>query len=234
MVGEFGEVTGSTIHVVHNGGDPTGIRCDAHVRNATRSQLNWGGDDVLIGAVGFFRDWHGIDMLLHAFARQRRARPGTRLLLVGDGPAIPRLRRMAATLDLGSEVSFTGAVPHDRVPAYLAAMDVVVIPRAVEYASPLKLFEYMVAGKAIVAPRQPNLLEVLTDGTDALCFEPENLEELEHGLLRLIRDPGLRRRLGREAEETIHSRDFTWMGNAKRIVQTYEAIAGSDAQRSAA
>src|SRR5208337_2471038 len=110
-----------------------------------------------------FREWHGIDLLLRCVARSPLLRERVCVVLVGKGQALSGLKGLASQLGLKDQVRFTGAVPHDQVPSYLAAIDVALIPRAVEYASPLKLFEYMAAGKAIVAPRQENLLEVLTE-----------------------------------------------------------------------
>ena len=77
----------------------------------------------------------------------------------------------------------------------------------------------MAAGKAILAPRQDNLLEVLTEGSDAVCFTPEDPGELETALRRLVSDEALRLRLGTEARRTIQRRGLTWDGNAAKIVQ---------------
>jgi len=207
--------------VVHNGADPA----MASVGDATaaKAECGWQAGDVVLGSVGFFREWHGVDTLLRAVAALD-GRPTTRVLLVGDGPAVPGLRRLTESLGLTRTVAFTGSVPHDRIGHYLSAMDAVVIPRAVEYASPLKLFEYMAAGKAIAAPRQANLLEVLTEGVDALCFAPENLPELTDAVRRIVADCAFRRRLGAEAQRTIARRELTWSGNARRIVATYEGL----------
>jgi glycosyltransferase involved in cell wall biosynthesis len=128
-------------------------------------------------------------------------------------------------LSLDDRVIFFGSVPHEDVPPLVEAMDVVLIPRAIEYASPLKLFEYMAARKAIVAARQPNLEEVLTDGTDVLFFAPENQAQLQSALLRLVRDEPLRRRLAAAARHTIDRKNLTWDGNAARIVHAFEEAA---------
>lgn len=210
------------IVVVHNGTDPDAIRQAETYRGSIRAELGLAEDRLVIGAVGFFREWHGIDQMLRAFAAVRGASPRASVLLVGDGPASTGLRQLANELGVAGEVVFTGAVPHDRIPQYLAAIDVAVIPRAVQYASPLKLFEYMAAGKAIVAPRQPNILEVLTENVDAVCFEPGQEQQLRGALTRIIADAALRRRLGEGAQRTIQSRRLTWTGNAKRIIEAFE------------
>jgi len=209
---------------VHNGVDPDEIARRDCERAAARAELGCGDDAVVVGAVGFFREWHGIDIALKAFADLRGAAPRATIVLVGDGPAVPDLQRLTIDLGLASSVTFTGAVPHERVARHLSAMDAVIIPRAVEYASPLKLFEYMAAGKAIIAPRQPNLLEVVTDGHDALCFDPDDVAGFRAALARTLRDADLRARLGAAARATIASKRLTWSGNAARITQTFERL----------
>jgi glycosyltransferase involved in cell wall biosynthesis len=83
----------------------------------------------------------------------------------------------------------------------------------------------MAAGKAIAAPRQENLMEVLTEGVDALGFEPEDLDGMNAALRRLVEDAGLRERLGAEARRTIARRGLTWEGNAARIIDAFREVA---------
>jgi glycosyltransferase involved in cell wall biosynthesis len=93
---------------------------------------------VTVGFIGFMRSWHGLDRLLDALARHGDGR--LRLLIVGDGPALPDLRRQADALGLGGSVRFTGLVGRDSVPNLLAEMDIAMQPKVVAYASPLKVF----------------------------------------------------------------------------------------------
>jgi glycosyltransferase involved in cell wall biosynthesis len=210
--------------VVHNGADPDTLRQVDCLRPGARQALHYTPGEVVLGAVGFFREWHGIDLLLTAVANIRASVPSARILLVGDGPAIPQLKTLAERLGLDDIVVFAGSVPHDRVVEHLAAMDAVIIPRAVSYASPLKLFEYMGAGKPVIAPRQANLLEIITDAHDALCFAAEDDAQLKQAILRIVREPDLRARLGAAARHTISERRLTWSGNAERIVSTFERL----------
>ncbi|PMY01013.1 glycosyl transferase family 1, partial [Pseudomonas sp. MPR-R2A5] len=84
------------------------------------------------------------------------------------------------------------------------------------YASPLKLFEYMALSRAIVAPDQANIREVLTDGVDALLFRPGDPAALAEVLARLAAAPELRRRLGAAARRRLEGADLTWRGAARR------------------
>jgi glycosyltransferase involved in cell wall biosynthesis len=211
--------------VVQNGVDPERFAAAERRRNEIRFRLGV-GREVVVGAVGFFRDWHGIDRLVEAMHAERRLSRGVRLLLVGDGPALPGVRERARELGVADRVILSGSVPHGEVPALVAAMDVVMIPHVVEYASPLKLFEYMAAGKAIVAPRQPNVEEVLTNDADALLFAPHDNAAFRLALVQVASSPELRGRIGRAARQTIERRDFTWNGNAARIVRVFEEECG--------
>jgi glycosyltransferase involved in cell wall biosynthesis len=97
-------------------------------------------------------------------------------------------------------------------------MDVTIQPGATPYASPIKLFEYMAMGRAILAVAQPNIEEVLRDGENALLFPASDQPAFSKALARLIEDAGLRTRLGQAALETVRSRQLFWEANAKRVL----------------
>lgn len=170
---------------------------------------------AVLGFIGFVRPWHGIEPVIEALARSPDKFD---FVIAGEGPARPTLEAMVAAHGLQSHVRFAGLVARDAVPGFLAGIDIALQPRAVDYASPLKLFEYMAAGCAIIAPDQPNLREILVDGETALLFEPENWDALWSCIARLAADPALRARLGAAARAEIIRRDLTWAGNARRVV----------------
>ena len=171
---------------------------------------------LVLGFVGFVRDWHGIDRVIDAMAHDTAH--AMRLVIVGDGPAIPELRAQSARLGVLDRVKFAGVVPHAQVPAHVAGFDIALQPRVVGYASPLKIFDYMAAGRAIVAPDQPNIREILTDNETALLFDPAAPGDLWAAIARLADDAALRTRLGEAAHAEIAARDYTWRGNAARVV----------------
>ena len=119
---------------------------------------------------------------------------------------------------------FTGLAPRAQIPALVAGFDIALQPSAVAYASPLKIFEYMAAGCAIVAPDQPNIREILRDGETALLFAPGDAAAMWQAVRRLAADPALRARLGGAAKAEIAARDFTWEGNARRVVALAESL----------
>lgn len=200
---------------------PNGIHLDAFPEeDATDPPRDAGA--VTLGFVGFIREWHGLERMVRLVAEPW---PGPRLnlVLVGDGPARAGLERLAAELGVADRVRFTGLVARSEVPGIVAGFDIAVQPAAVDYASPLKVFEYMAAGRAILAPDQPNLREVLEDGRTALLFPPDDPAALGAALLRLAADPALRRRLGMAARAEVLRRDMTWAGNARRVTALAEA-----------
>jgi glycosyltransferase involved in cell wall biosynthesis len=199
---------------------PNGIDPDAFPAAAADAMAPDGV--VTLGFVGFVRDWHGLDRVVRLVADPGSG-PRLALVVVGDGPARPGLERLAADLGVADRVRFTGLMPRAEVPGLIRAFDIALQPACVDYASPLKVFEYMAAGRAIIAPDQPNIREVLADGDNALLFAPDRPDALRAGLLRLAADPALRRRLGAAARETVRRRDLTWAGNARRVIALAEA-----------
>ncbi|MFA9460960.1 glycosyltransferase family 4 protein [Thiohalorhabdus sp. Cl-TMA] len=187
------------------------------------------GARFTVGFVGWIRPWHGVADLLEAFALLVRKKPEAVLLLVGDGPAVPELRERAEALGLAEQVIFTGAVAREAVPGYVGAMDVAVQPNVTSYASPIKLFEYLAAGRAVVAPNRPNITEVVREGREGLLFQPGNVEQLAGQLSRLALDGDLRRELARKAANTVEERGFFWEANARRVLGAVEPRAVGEA-----
>ena len=197
-----------------------------------KAALGWNGALVL-GFTGFVRDWHGVDRVLRWMAGAD-APAQARLLVVGDGPARGDLERLARELHLGERVRFTGVIDRHEVPAHVAAFDIALQPAVVPYASPLKLFEYLALGKAIVAPRQPNIEEVLADGANALLFDAADPRGLESALTRLCADAALRERIAAGASATIDRLGLTWQANAQRIAGLVTTAARPGAPAAAA
>ena len=203
---------------------PNGIHLDQFATLKCRSPS---ADRVALGFIGFMREWHGLDRVIDAVARYD-GHPAVRLTIAGEGPARPALERQVAALGIQEHVVFTGLADRATVPTLLASFDIALQPRVVDYASPLKIFEYMAAGCAIVAPDQPNIREVLTDNETALLFDSANPDAMWNAIVRLLADPELRQRLGEAAKEAVRQRDYTWDGNARRITTWMQADLGRD------
>lgn len=208
------------ITVVPNGIDPQRFAGYGSL-DAAKQWLGLQGFLVL-GFTGFVRDWNALDRVIQYLARAGNEH--CFLLLVGDGPARAALESLAVSLGVADRVRIVGVVARDRIRDYVAAFDIALQPAANPYASPLKLFEYLALGRAIIAPAQPNLLEVLKDGENAALFDPSAADGLESALDRLVRDPRLRAALGQRASTLIERRNYTWMGNARRVASLAEGL----------
>lgn len=206
---------------------PNGIN-EAHFAAApspaqAKAALGWPDDALVLGFTGFVRDWHGVDRVLQWLARSDTPQ-SARLLVVGDGPERANLERLARDLKLGDRVRFTGVVSRDQVPSYVASFDIALQPAVVPYASPLKLFEYLALGKATVAPRQPNIEEVLIDRQNALLFDAQIPGAFEDALTLLCNDPVLRAQVAAGAAASISQLGLTWRSNAKRVANMGELL----------
>ena len=180
-------------------------------------------DSLVLGFTGFVRDWHGVDRVIRWMASED-APANTVLMVVGDGPAREELEALASQLELQGRVRFTGVIDRNRVPEHVAAFDVALQPAVVAYASPLKLFEYLALGKPVIAPRQPNIEEVLRNGDNALLFDAGEAGALELALTRLCADARLRAKLADRSANTIDRLDLTWLGNARRVCKLAEDV----------
>ncbi|MBI1873283.1 MAG: glycosyltransferase family 4 protein [Acidobacteria bacterium] len=192
-------------------------------------------DDVIAVFVGAFRRWHGTVRLVAAI-RKLRARGHSKIkaVLIGAGPELAAARAEAEGV---GGVIFTGALPHDRIPAALAAADIGVAPfdasvhppLAIDfYWSPLKIFEYMAAGLPVVAPDLPRLREIVRPGQDGLLYDPEDPEGLVNDLARL-EDETLRGKLGGSARERVVTH-FSWAAHCQRLETAIVKLAAGSGQ----
>jgi len=174
---------------------------------------------LVLGFVGFVRTWHKLDRVLTAISLHRDK--NWHLLLVGDGPAKEALEQQAIELGITEHVSFVGVVGREEVADYVSTFDIALQPDVVEYASPLKLFEYMMLGRAILAPDRKNIREILTDGENALLFNPDDEYSFAGQLERLCASPELRNALGQAARHTIEEKQLFWNENARKIEKLF-------------
>lgn len=184
------------------------------------------GDAPIIMFVGGFQQWHGLDKLLEAVAVIANILPEVRLLLVGDGPARPFVEENIRRLNLEKHVSITGFQPHARIPKLLAVADVVTVPYPKlpqeMWFSPLKLYEYMAAGKAIVASSAGQIKQVIRHNENGLLVAPGDVTELAEACLHLLQDKAAQLRLGANARLEAE-REHAWSRQIERLEQVYDA-----------
>lgn len=209
------------VHVVPNGVDPDRFTPDVAPASPAPEGV------FTVGFVGTLKPWHGLPDLIDAFAVLRLAAPNARLLIVGTGPEQQAVEQDLAARGLTDAAVFTGAVSPADVPAYIASMDVAVAPYPKMdacYFSPLKVFEYMASGRAVVGSRDGQLGTIIDHGVDGLLYEPGDTTALSVALDRLYRDASLRYRLGAAAQLKI-LRSHSWAATAERMLRMAFSVA---------
>jgi glycosyltransferase involved in cell wall biosynthesis len=193
----------------------------------TYSRLGLGSENLIVMFVGSFQPWHGLPELVEAFAQVAARRERARLVLVGDGALSNQIRARATGLGLQDRVVFTGSVPYASVPGMLAVADVAVAPypklESELWFSPLKLFEYMAAGKAIVASDVGQISDVLVQGESGVLVEAGSVPALSQALLTLLDDRDARLRLGQNARRTAE-RSYSWEVHARALERIYQRV----------
>lgn len=210
------------IHVIPNGINPVRF-ADGLAGEDIKAKYGLQGKLVL-GFTGFIRGWNALDKVIDFITRDN-GQHNLHLLVVGDGPARKELTQLALTQGVSDRLTITGVVGRDDVAGYIRAFDIALIPGVTEYASPLKLFEYLALGRAIIAPDMPNIREILTDGENAVLFPVQGEQEdaFSRAILRLCTDNNLRQQLANNARSVIDAQGLTWARNAMRVVSIVEA-----------
>jgi len=206
------------VATVPNGADVEMFACPDR-RDGARSRYGI-KDGPLVILVCSFEPWHGVDLLLDAYAALASRSSRINLVLVGDGRLRPAMERKAADLHLGHRVVFTGKVAQADVASLLGVADVAVVcqrgSEAEAALSPLKLFEYMAAGKAIVAAGAPGIERIISDRVNGLLVPAGDPPALARAVAELIDNDALRGALGRAARKQALEK-HSWARTAEQL-----------------
>jgi alpha-maltose-1-phosphate synthase len=208
-------VAAERIAIVPNAVDPARFCPQPGERATVRAELGLDGGPA-VGFVGTLKPWHDVGTLVAALALLPATRP--RLVMVGAGPERDRIAREAERL--GVATTFTGSVPHDSVPSYLAALDAAVAPYAKSdsfYFSPLKLVEYLAAGRPVVAANVGEISHCVRPGETGLLYEAGDAAGLANAVRELLDDPARAAELGARGREHVIA-EHTWAQNARRVI----------------
>lgn len=224
-----------------NGVDPT-IYKPAKIPDIERIRLkyNWSLDDVVIGFIGTFGDWHGIDILAEAIPTLCKANSHVKFLLIGDGNLAHLIQDTIKKYKLEKQVVLTGIVAQADAVELLQACDMYVAPHSAKrianipfFGSPTKLFEYMALGKGIVASNLMQMGEVLqpalyhkqlpsssintiTNERGILC-EPGNVQQFVDAVQHLIDNPEVVKMLGANARKAA-CEIYSWKSHVARLM----------------
>ena len=190
------------------------------------------GEGPVIGFIGSFYDYEGIDDLIAAMPALVAREPDARLLLVGGGPCEAELRAQAAASPAAAAIHFVGRVPHSEVERYYALVDVMAYPRKrsrlTDLVTPLKPLEAMAQGKLVAASDVGGHRELMTDRINAALFAPDDPAACAAALADLLADRAgwdVRRAAGREHVATNHD----WSRNVYRYQDVYHRLIAKSA-----
>jgi glycogen(starch) synthase len=184
----------------------------------------------IIGFIGSFYDYEGLDDLIAAMPALVARQPQARLLLVGGGPMEAALRAQAQASPVADAILFIGRVPHAEVERYYALCDIMAYPRKrsrlTDLVTPLKPLEAMAQGKLVAASDVGGHRELMTDGQTGTLFTPDDPAACATALANLLADRA--NWDARRATARAHvARSHDWATNARRYVDVYQMLAGN-------
>ncbi len=220
-------VAESKVTVIPNAVDVEGFQLSGTPDAALKARLGLEGCTVL-GFVGSFYAYEGLDLLLDAFPALLQKRPDLRLLLVGGGPQDANLKAQAQRLGVADKVVFTGRVPHSEVSRYYDQIDLLAYPRhsmrLTELVTPLKPLEAMAQGRLFVASDVGGHKELIRDGETGKLFKAGSAEALAAAIDDMLahreRWPDMRA-AGRHFVEEVRN----WKNSVANYLPVYTALA---------
>ncbi len=193
---------------------------------ALKQELGLSGSTV-IGFLGSFYAYEGLDLLIDAVPAIAKSRPDVRVLLVGGGPQQAALKARAARLNVADKVLFVGRVPHGEVQRYYSLVDILAYPRhrmrLTELVTPLKPLEAMAQGHLLVASDVGGHRELIRDGETGVLFEAGSANALTHAVLNLLGRPEAWDEI-RERGRRFVERERTWSESVNRYRSIYEGL----------
>ncbi|WP_296678421.1 TIGR04063 family PEP-CTERM/XrtA system glycosyltransferase [Novosphingobium sp.] len=187
------------------------------------------GTGPVIGFIGSFYDYEGLDDLIDAMPALIERAPDARLLLVGGGPMEQALKAQAEASAASAAIRFVGRVPHSEVERYYALIDVMAYPRKqsrlTDLVTPLKPLEAMAQGKLVAASDVGGHRELITDGVNGTLFRPDDPRDCAMALAGLLADRSqwdARRAAGRAHVAAAHD----WARNVYRYQDVYQVQLG--------
>lgn len=193
---------------------------------ALRAELGL-GEGPVVGFIGSFYDYEGLDDLIAAIPLLTARIPDARLLLVGGGPMEAALRAQAEASPARAAIRFVGRVPHSEVERYYALVDVMAYPRKLsrltDLVTPLKPLEAMAQGKLVAASNVGGHRELIADGVVGTLFAPDDPQTCAAALADLLGNPAGWPEMRRAGREHV-ARNHDWHQNIYRYQDVYQAL----------
>jgi glycosyltransferase involved in cell wall biosynthesis len=219
LVNEY-QIPATKVSVVINGVDVE-LFSRKYERAAIQSQFHLSSGPI-IGFVGTFEPWHGVDLLVSSFRIVERKHTDAQLVIIGDGPAKEKAIALAKEYGLGDKIRFLGRLPQTQVAAILSISKVLVAPYPFQngdiVGTPLKIMEYMAAGKGIVASTAP-LHELIENGKTGLRVSPASEQALADGINNLLENDELCSFMEKNAK--LQANKFSWDNVSMELEQIF-------------
>jgi 1,2-diacylglycerol 3-alpha-glucosyltransferase len=217
----------SPIYVVPNGVDLKPFR--QLVQTMDRSEFGFSQDDIVLVFVGRLGIEKNLAFLLRAFLGVAQSFSNVKLLLVGTGPEKDNLQYQARLADpAGSLVHFTGFVPYEKLPGYLAISDAFVTASVTEV-HPLSVIEAMAAGLPVLGISSPGVGDTIQDGVTGLLAPDNDIATFTAKMVRLVEHHDERQKMGRQA--SIEADQFDIENTTDLMIQNYQEVVDHAAER---
>ena len=195
--------------------------------DALAASLGLTSGDAVIGFIGSFYDYEGIDDLIAAMPALVAARSDAQLLLVGGGPMEAMLKQQAAASCVAGHIHFVGRVPHQEVERYYSLIDILAYPRKkmrlTDLVTPLKPLEAMAQGKLVAASDVGGHRELIADGVTGTLFAPDDPAAIAAALVDLLGARAIWDERRRTARLFVES-DRNWSSNILRYEPVYQRL----------
>ncbi|MEM7037177.1 MAG: glycosyltransferase family 4 protein, partial [Bacteroidota bacterium] len=206
--------------VVPNAIDPAKVKVTEDAVKQVREKYGLEGKKV-IGWVGSIQPWHGIQNMIRAFAGLQHEAPDAVLMIVGSGEGGIDIPKDVDRAKVEKGMVLTGYIPHEEVFAHIAAMDICLLPNTKWYCSPIKIFEYGIMQKPIIASDEAAVRDVMTHEEDGLLIASNEVKALHGALLSLLRNSEKAQQLADSFYAKVQER-HTWHANAAAILSLYD------------
>ncbi|MEO0061760.1 MAG: GDP-mannose-dependent alpha-(1-6)-phosphatidylinositol monomannoside mannosyltransferase [Pseudomonadota bacterium] len=214
------------IGIMPNGVDLT-LFGDPPPRDAALAQELGLGEGPVIGFIGSFYDYEGLDDLIAAMPALVARHGDARLLLVGGGPMADALKAQAAASPMASAIRFVGRVPHDQVERYYSLCDIMAYPRKAsrltDLVTPLKPLEAMAQGRLVAASSVGGHRELMVDRETATLFAPDDPADCARVLADMLDRRDTWDAMRHRARQHVAER-HDWAANVRRYQEVYQAL----------
>jgi glycosyltransferase involved in cell wall biosynthesis len=206
------------ISVIENGTDINHFKPIDRIK--AKENFGFDPDLLFVGFLGNFAIWQGLDHLLLAIPEVWKTFPEVRFLLIGDGPKMPAIRKAVSKFEK-EKVILTGRIPYQEANLYINSFDIAVAPFIKKsndvMLSPMKIRDYAACGIPFVTTKIRGL-EMVEEKGIGILVPPDNPAALSEAIIKLIRDPVLRKKMGRKGRK-VAEEEFSWKDVAGNILE---------------